>query len=151
MKDIFDVVNYIKQNYNLYSNCFIVNRDLFIILNSLGYEHIEIDLKKEKVENITHYSSIFKKDNKSIFLIFNSSFKKDNKSYIVDLTYFEFFTDYYTFDGGDEMPNFKNFYTNEELNILNEIITTGLIEYTPYNMELYLKGFKMASKSRSFK
>lgn len=136
MKDIFDVVNYIKQNYNLYSNCFIVNRDLFIILNSLGYEHIEIDLKKEKVENITHYSSIF---------------KKDNKSYIVDLTYFEFFTDYYTFDGGDEMPNFKNFYTNEELNILNEIITTGLIEYTPYNMELYLKGFKMASKSRSFK
>lgn len=136
MKDIFDVVNYIKQNYNLYSNCFIANRDLFIILNSLGYEHIEIDLKKEKVENITHYSSIF---------------KKDNKSYIVDLTYFEFFTDYYTFDGGDEMPNFKNFYTNEELNILNEIITTGLIEYTPYNMELYLKGFKMASKSRSFK
>lgn len=136
MKDIFDVVNYIKQNYNLYSNCFIVNRDLFIILNSLGYEHIEIDLKKEKVENITHYSSIF---------------KKDNKSYIVDLTYFEFFTDYYTFDGGDEMPNFKNFYTNEELNILNEIITTGLMEYTPYNMELYLKGFKMASKSRSFK
>lgn len=136
MKDIFDVVNYIKQNYNLYSNCFIVNRNLFIILNSLGYEHIEIDLKKEKVENITHYSSIF---------------KKDNKSYIVDLTYFEFFTDYYTFDGGDEMPNFKNFYTNEELNILNEIITTGLIEYTPYNMELYLKGFKMASKSRSFK
>lgn len=136
MKDIFDVVNYIKQNYNLYSNCFIVNRDLFIILNSLGYEHVEIDLKKEKVENITHYSSIF---------------KKDNKSYIVDLTYFEFFTDYYTFDGGDEMPNFKNFYTNEELNILNEIITTGLIEYTPYNMELYLKGFKMASKSRSFK
>ncbi len=136
MKDIFDVVNYVKQNYNLYSNCFIVNRDLFIILNSLGYEHIEIDLKKEKVENITHYSSIF---------------KKDNKSYIVDLTYFEFFTDYYTFDGGDEMPNFKNFYTNEELNILNEIITTGLIEYTPYNMELYLKGFKMASKSRSFK
>ena len=136
MKDIFDVVNYIKQNYNLYSNCFIVNRDLFIILNSLGYEHIEIDLKKEKVENITHYSSIF---------------KKDNKSYIVDLTYFEFFTDYYTFDGGDEMPNFKNFYTNEELNILNEVITTGLIEYTPYNMELYLKGFKMASKSRSFK
>lgn len=136
MKDIFDVVNYVKQNYNLYSNCFIVNRDLFLILNSLGYEHIEIDLKKEKVENITHYSSIF---------------KKDNKSYIVDLTYFEFFTDYYTFDGGDEMPNFKNFYTNEELNILNEIITTGLIEYTPYNMELYLKGFKMASKSRSFK
>lgn len=136
MKDIFDVVNYIKQNYNLYSNCFIVNRDLFIILNSLGYEHVEIDLKKEKVENITHYSSIF---------------KKDNKSYIVDLTYFEFFTDYYTFDGGDEMPNFKNFYTNEELNILNEIITTGLMEYTPYNMELYLKGFKMASKSRSFK
>lgn len=136
MKDIFDVVNYIKQNYNLYSNCFIVNRDLFIILNSLGYEHIEIDLKKEKVENITHYSSIF---------------KKDNKSYIVDLTYFEFFTDYYTFDGGDEMPNFKNFYTNEELNILNEIITTGLMEYTPYNMELYLKGFKMASKSRCFK
>lgn len=136
MKDIFDVVNYIKQNYNLYSNCFIVNRDLFIILNSLDYEHIEIDLKKEKVENITHYSSIF---------------KKDNKSYIVDLTYFEFFTDYYTFDGGDEMPNFKNFYTNEELNILNEIITTGLMEYTPYNMELYLKGFKMASKSRSFK
>lgn len=136
MKDIFDVVNYVKQNYNLYSNCFIVNRDLFIILNSLGYEHVEIDLKKEKVENITHYSSIF---------------KKDNKSYIVDLTYFEFFTDYYTFDGGDEMPNFKNFYTNEELNILNEIITTGLIEYTPYNMELYLKGFKMASKSRSFK
>lgn len=136
MKDIFDVVNYIKQNYNLYSNCFIVNRDLFIILNSLGYEQVEIDLKKEKVENITHYSSIF---------------KKDNKSYIVDLTYFEFFTDYYTFDGGDEMPNFKNFYTNEELNILNEIITTGLIEYTPYNMELYLKGFKMASKSRSFK
>ncbi len=136
MKDIFDVVNYIKQNYNLYSNCFIVNRDLFIILNSLGYEHIEIDLKKEKVENITHYSSIF---------------KKDNKSYIVDLTYFEFFTDYYTFDGGDEMPNFKNFYTDEELNILNEIITTGLMEYTPYNMELYLKGFKMASKSRSFK
>lgn len=136
MKDIFDVVNYIKQNYNLYSNCFIVNRDLFIILNSLGYEHIEIDLKKEKVENITHYSSIF---------------KKDNKSYIVDLTYFEFFTDYYTFDGGDEMPNFNNFYTNEELNILNEIITTGLMEYTPYNMELYLKGFKMASKSRSFK
>lgn len=136
MKDIFDVVNYIKQNYNLYSNCFIVNRDLFIILNSLGYEHIEIDLKKEKVENITHYSSIF---------------KKDNKSYIVDLTYFEFFTDYYTYDGGDEMPNFKNFYTNEELSILNEIITTGLIEYTPYNMELYLKGFKMASKSRSFK
>ncbi len=136
MKDIFEVVNYVKQNYNLYSNCFIVNRDLFIILNSLGYEHIEIDLKKEKVENITHYSSIF---------------KKDNKSYIVDLTYFEFFTDYYTFDGGDEMPNFKNFYTNEELNILNEIITTGLIEYTPYNMKLYLKGFKMASKSRSFK
>lgn len=136
MKDIFDVVNYVKQNYNLYSNCFIVNRDLFIILNSLGYEQVEIDLKKEKVENITHYSSIF---------------KKDNKSYIVDLTYFEFFTDYYTFDGGDEMPNFKNFYTNEELSILNEIITTGLIEYTPYNMELYLKGFKMASKSRSFK
>lgn len=136
MKDIFDVVNYVKQNYNLYSNCFIVNRDLFLILNSLGYEHVEIDLKKEGVENITHYSSIF---------------KKGDKSYIVDLTYFEFFTDYYTFDGGDEMPNFKNFYTNQELNILNEIITTGLIEYTPYNMELYLKGFKMVSKSRSFK
>ena len=133
MKDIYEVVNYIKNNYNLYSNCFIVNRDLFLMLNNLGYEHIEIDLKKEGVENITHYSSIF---------------IKDNKGYITDLTYFEFFTDNYTFDGGEEMPNFKEFYTKEELNILNEIITNGLIEYTPYNMNLYLKGFKMASRSR---
>lgn len=134
MQELDKVIEEINKKYGLdgvsvenYRNCFEINRELYLRLIMLDFYQEEINLKGY---NITHYASIF---------------SKNDEKYIVDLTYLQFFCDEVYNDDEVKLPNFESYYqTDKEKEIIKQLLQKGRIPYTEENLRIYLKGFQMS-------